>query len=238
MSVQKHSLSEQIAGEIQNMIYTKKYAPGDRLPPEDVLAKSFGVSRITIREAVLRLRILGVVEVRQGSGTYIREITPYAYVKTLLPMLSVNNNNLKDIFEVRQIIECKAAELAASRATDADLKRLREQLAKMQAYARQGSLKQYNQIDHLFHYEIACCSKNQLLITIEELISDLVENSISVGITPLNALNNSILFHSKIYEAIAKSDSTAASMLMEAHLQGGILYVEKYLETEDPPYDT
>lgn len=121
MPVQRIKLSDQVADQLRAMITAKQYRPGEKLPVESELAAEFGVSRITVREAMHKLDVMGIVEVRQGAGTFVREITPAAYIKTLLPMLSMDNNSLKDIFEIRQIIECKSAELAALNATAEDL---------------------------------------------------------------------------------------------------------------------
>lgn len=230
MPVQRVRLSDQIADQLRSRITGKQYLVGDKLPVEAELAAQFGVSRITIREAVRKLDIMGIVEVRQGAGTYVREITPNAYIKTLLPMLSMDNNSLKDIFEIRQIIECKSAELAAINAAPEDLAQVKKPLSKMAETARAGKLRQYNELDVQFHYQVARCTHNQILITIQELLSDLVDGSISMGLTPLNALEHSVIFHRKIYEAIAKGDSVSAAGLMNAHIEGGVNYAKNIMK--------
>jgi GntR family transcriptional repressor for pyruvate dehydrogenase complex len=224
MALSRPRLSDQVADELRSRIAEKQYLPGEKLPVEAELASQFGVSRITIREAVRKLDIMGIVEVRQGSGTYVREITPHGYIKTLFPMLSMDQNSLKDIFEIRQVIECKSAELAALNATPEDLIQVKKPLSRMQEAVRTGNIRQYDNLDLEFHYAVAKCTHNQVLVTIQELLSDLVEGSISLGLTPLNALEHSVVFHRKIYEAIAKKDSISASGLMNAHLEGGMIY--------------
>lgn len=230
MSIQRVKLSDQVTDKIKEMITNKQYLPGDKLPIESQLAQKFGVSRITVREAMHKLEIMGIVDVRQGAGTYIKNLTPNAYIKTLIPMLSMNKNNLKDIFEIRQIIECKSAELAAINATPEDLARVKKPLLKMAETVRMGKLKQYNELDVQFHYEVARCTHNQILVTIQELLSDLVEGSVSMGLTPMNALEHSVMFHRKIFEAIQKHDSVTASGLMNAHIEGGIVYARNIMK--------
>lgn len=230
MTVTRTRLCDQVADELRALIAGKQYLPGEKLPVEGELAAHFGVSRITVREAMRKLDIMGIVEVRQGAGTFVREITPNAYIKTLLPMLSMDNNSLKDIFEVRQVIECKSAELAALNATPEDLSQVKRVLAKMPEAARTGKLRQYNELDLQFHYAVAKCTHNQILITIQELLSDLVEGSISMGLTPLNALEHSVIFHRKIYEAIVKRDSVSATGLMNAHIEGGTNYARNIMK--------
>ena len=206
MPVQRIKLSDQVADQLRAMITAKQYRPGEKLPVESELAAEFGVSRITVREAMHKLDVMGIVEVRQ------------------------DNNSLKDIFEIRQIIECKSAELAALNATVEDLAQVKLPLSKMPEAARTGKLRQYNELDLQFHYAVAKCTHNQILITIQELLSDLVEGSISMGITPLNALEHSVIFHRKIYEAIAKHDSVSAAGLMNAHIEGGVNYAKNIMQ--------
>jgi len=230
MSVQRKRLSEQVAEQLKEMIISKQYLPNEKLPIESELGQIFGVSRITIREAVRQLDIMGILDVRQGAGTFVKEITPTTYIKALLPMLSMDNNSLKDIFEIRQIIECKSAELAAINATAEDLANVHIPLSQMAAAVQAGKLKHYNELDVRFHYEVVKCTHNQVLITIQELLSDLVEGSVSMGITPLNALEHSLLYHQKIYEAIQKHNRVSAAGLMNAHIEGGFIYAKNILK--------
>lgn len=229
MQIQRKKLSDQIAEQLRSKITDKEYLPGDKLPIETDLAKEFNVSRITIREAVHKLDLMGVLEVRQGSGTYVREITPINYIKTLLPMLSMDHNSLKDIFEVRHIIECKTAEYAALNALENDLQEMKSILKKMSIAIDMGNSVTYNSLDVQFHYLIAKATHNQILVTIQELLSDLIAGSVDVGLTPVNALEHSLVFHRKIYEAIAKKDSISAAGLMNAHLEGGVRYARDLL---------
>ncbi len=229
MPIQRKKLSDQVAEQLRAQIVDKEYLPGDKLPVEKELAEQFKVSRITIREAIHKLDFMGILEVRQGSGTYVREITPINYIRTLLPMLSMDHNSLKDIFEVRHIIECKTAEYAALNAKEDDLKEMKSVLKRMSVAINAGNSVTYNSLDVQFHYLIARSTHNQILVTIQELLSDLIEGSVSMGLTPVNALEHSLVFHRKIYEAIAKKDSISASGLMNAHLEGGVRYARNLL---------
>ena len=231
MAVNRIRLSDQIAEQLRAGIAAKQYLPGEKLPVEADLAAQFGVRRITIREAMRKLDIMGIVEIRQGAGTFVKTITPGAYIKTLFPMLSMDSNSLKDIFEIRQIIECKSAELAALNALPEDLTQIKKVLSKMPEAVRTGQLRLYNELDLQFHYAVAKCTHNQILVTIQELLSDLVEGSINMGLTPINALEHSIIFHQKIYEAIVKHDAVCAAGRMNAHIECGVNYAKSNLNT-------
>jgi len=225
MSVVRERLSDQVADELQSMIYNNKYKIGDKLPVENDLAQMFRVSRITVREAVRKLSIMGILDVRQGDGTFVKCLSPESFMKPMLPMLSLDKKNLQDIFEVRLLIECKAAELAAENATPQQLQRVRRLLDQMDTCALGDDLDDYNEYDAQFHYEIAKCSGNEVLRTIQGLLFDMIKDAIHASTSPPNALVNSCIYHKRIYEALAAHDSKNASALMGAHIEGGADYI-------------
>jgi GntR family transcriptional repressor for pyruvate dehydrogenase complex len=225
MGVVKGRLSDQVARELQAMICNNLYQIGDKLPVENDLALMFNVSRITIREAVRMLSIMGILDVRQGDGTFVKSLSPESFMKPLLPMLSLNKKNLEDIFEVRMLIECKSAELAALHSTEEQAQALRDLLDKMEACALTGDLETYNEYDARFHYEIARISANEVLRTILGLLGDMLKDAIMASISPPNAVTTSLIYHNKIYESILRHDAKSASSYMQAHLQGGADYI-------------
>jgi len=225
MSVVKDRLSDQVARELQAMICNNIYKIGDKLPVENELAQMFNVSRITVREAVRMLSIMGILDVRQGDGTFVKSLSPESFMKPLLPMLSLNKKNLQDIFEVRMLLECKAAELAALNATDEQLEVLQDLLNKMEACALNGDLENYNEYDACYHYEIARTSANEVLKTILGLLGDMVKDAIKASISPPNAMMTSCVYHKKIFESIANHDPDGAVEYMRAHIGGGADYI-------------
>lgn len=152
MPIAKTRLSDQVAQELQNMIADETYKVGQKLPVENELAQMFSVSRVTVREAVRKLSVMGILDVRQGGGTFVKCLTPESFMTPVLPMLALDKKNLNDIFEVRILIECKSAELAAQNITDAQLEKLKRLLDKMDACALQEDLDTYNQYDTKFHH--------------------------------------------------------------------------------------
>lgn len=229
MKVTKLRLSDQVAKEIQSMILNDDYKAGDKLPVENDLAKMFSVSRITIREAVSKLSLIGIVDVRQGEGTFVKELAPESFMKPLLPMLAIGKKDFQDVFEVRMLIECKNARLAARNATAAELDSLKACLNRMDECVMTGAQTHYDEFDAEFHYLVAKCGHNHVLAIIQELLAEIVEKAISFANQPPNALANSILLHRKIYDAICDRDEDEAFRLMEQHLQGGAGYVDTNL---------
>lgn len=226
MKIERTSLSDRVAEELQAMIRSAEYQVGDKLPTEGELMEKFSVSRITIREAVRKLRTMGLLEVRQGDGTFVKELTPTSFMKPLLSMLTLDKKNLRDIFEVRLVIECKSAELAAQRAEEEALRNMQTYLNRMDTAIAEGNREHYNEADMLFHYEILKSSGNQIILAIGDMIVSMIRDSISASISPPNALANSITMHKKIYTAISQKDPAEAVAAMKQHLEGGASYIE------------
>ena len=229
MRVVKDRLSDQVARELQTMICNNLYRIGDKLPVENDLAQMFQVSRVTIREAVRMLSIMGILDVRQGDGTFVKSLSPESFMKPLLPMLSLNKKNLSDIFEVRLLIECKAAELAAQNADDDSLETLNDLLNKMDACALNNDLENYNMYDTRFHYEIARVSSNEVLKTIQGLLGDMVQDTIKASTSPPNALMLSCIYHKKIYDSLVRHEPERAVEYMHAHIKGGAEYIRGHV---------
>ena len=162
IATSKVRLADRVASDIQSMIFDK-YQPGDKLPVENELAQLFSVSRVTVREAIKQLNTLGIVDVRQGDGTFVKQLSPASFMRPMLPMLTLSNVDLEDIFEARILIEGHAAECAAKLATDEEILRLKSTLDEMEQVAITGEILSYNECDVRFHNEIACYIHNQVI---------------------------------------------------------------------------
>lgn len=138
------------------------YGPGDRLPPERELAHRLGVSRPSTREAVIALEVAGIVEVRTGSGIYVRLSGPVSDLR-LRQLLSADPGpGPYEALEVRRLLEGEAAFRAATRLTDADLAALRQTLAAMRDDPGPVPLRG-DAPDRAFHERIAAASGNSVL---------------------------------------------------------------------------
>src|SRR5581483_5611779 len=130
-TVRREGLTEQLVQKFEDLVLRGTILPGERLPPERELAEMLGVSRSSLRQALKALQIMGVLEVRQGSGNYlssnakeILQVPP----KVLVPLRGLSQ---AELFEVRRALEAESAGSAAQRATAADLERIRSKLAGM-----------------------------------------------------------------------------------------------------------
>src|SRR5215813_6463482 len=126
-------LSDSIANQVEELIVNGKLGPGHALPPERVLAQRFGVSRPSLREALLRLEARGLLKVARGGGFAVTDVTAPTLTDPLVHLLQRHPSAEQDVIELRHGLELVAAHFAAERATRSDragLKRAYERLLK------------------------------------------------------------------------------------------------------------
>ncbi|MEI6945868.1 FadR/GntR family transcriptional regulator [Paraflavisolibacter sp. H34] len=157
--ITKKSLSEEVAEKIREQIAGGRYLPGDRLPIEPELMKSFGVGRSTIREAIKLLTNAGLLRAQQGVGTFVEQAGPLR--ETMDQRLQRAKE--QEVDEIRQLLELKIAEKAARNRTEEDLEKISQHLAARKAAAVEGSLADCVEADIAFHTAIAVASGNDIL---------------------------------------------------------------------------
>lgn len=218
MSIQqipKNNVSEIVFQQIKQAITSGEWKQGEKIPSENEFAKKMGVSRMTVRGALQRLSTLGIVESRQGEGTFVCELNGGQYINSIIPLVTLERQDVFYMFEFRRILECEAAALAASRATPASIKALKDNydmMATLDAFSKECSL-----IDMQFHFEIARITQNPMLIQVFGILQDVFLKSIE-KVSHIMAENNALLYHSAIIEAIDKRDAAEAKRLMAEHL--------------------
>src|SRR5512141_1199954 len=144
-AVEPQRLYRRIAEQIAQLIRRGEYRPGDRLPPERDLAHQLGVSRPSVREALIALEVEGYVEVRVGSGVYVTRRRPATGAADSLPA----DSGPFELISARRLLESECAALAARVATPAQVKRIKAALLAMQRDRRRSVMPLEN--DHRFH---------------------------------------------------------------------------------------
>ena len=227
MAKPKERLGDRITTELQNLIFSP-YNQGDKIPTEGILADQFSVSRITIREAITHLKSKGILDVRQGDGTFVSGLTPSSFMKPILPMLKLKKTDIEDIFEVRILIESQAARSAASRGLTAEeTANLHDILKQMDQVAIEKNTILYNNLDLDFHQCIARYSHNEVLSTIHELLLDLIKETIQKTCNGPEHILNSIIYHNRIVKAIDERNSELAGQMMTHHITDGLEFIRK-----------
>lgn len=207
-------LYEQVVQRLREHVADSGLRAGDRLPPERELAERLGVSRASVKQAIVVLEVQGLVEVRHGGGTYLRreslEIEP-------VDELVARKRRLPDVLDAREALETKLAELAARRRTDADLAELDAALADMRREVADGRLGLDG--DRRFHAAVTAAAHSALLADFMRTIAGEIAESRGESLRQPGRPSRSLAQHERIAEAIRAGDARAAVTAMRRHLR-------------------
>ncbi|WP_430293256.1 FadR/GntR family transcriptional regulator [Pseudomonas sp. B1-22] len=210
--IQKRSLVDIALEQIRLRIDDGSWPLGQRLPPEPELAETLGISRNTVREAVRVLTFSGVLEVRQGDGTYVR-----ACANPLDTMLVLARSSVEQALEARGIIEVEASRLAAERRTDADILALHEAL-EASAIRHGGALDDYIAHDLVFHQRVVDSAHNPVLSELYRYFSQVIRAGLERTIGDPSRPQPSFELHRELLDAIERGDADAAARANRALL--------------------
>lgn len=211
----KQKISSQVYEQLLAQIKSNAWEEGAKLPSEHELQQQFGVSRISIREAMQRLKTLGVVETRQGEGSFIRKVTSDNYRDMMVPMFMIDKNSLQEILEYRMVMEVGSTEIAATRITQEECEALEEIVVRMEQNTT--DIKRFAYDDNLFHMGIAKATKNTMLINVVLFMQDLLSRSMESIVTHLG-MHDGRYYHRVILEALKVHDKEEAVRLMRKHV--------------------
>jgi GntR family transcriptional regulator, transcriptional repressor for pyruvate dehydrogenase complex len=238
-AVPGESLPEQIAQRIEDLIAAgAPIEPGTRLPSERELAQLFGVSRLSVREAVHRLEALDLVVVRRGAGTFVARSAPAPGSEPSEPSLP-KSTNVEELFEVRRLLEPAAAKWAALRAdrhTLLPLQRLAERFEAAAGAPHEG-VEQLVISDIALHVEIARCADNVLLSRLLEGLYDLTRAQLGYSLRREGRAAETAVEHGRIVAAIAAGDGEAAREAMLTHLAAAEASIRAIVSGTSDPVD-
>lgn len=204
--VQPQKSHELLAEQMIEQIRSGAWSPGQKLPSVVDLSAAYGVGRSTMREAISALKATGWLFVRHGGGTFVSETLPNVATSTEESLFQ-HADSLKELLEVRKVLESGAAMLAATNHTEEDLKILSNILDRMEASLAEQSSVNGEQADVDFHLAIAAASHNSLLAQLMESLSQRLRETIRDTRTiwfSQEAATAARLYeeHRRIYEAI------------------------------------
>jgi len=192
------------------------FSPGQRIPSERELAEALAVGRSGVREALKSLTLLGLLEVRPSSGTYLSSSSSSLLPQVIEWGLLLGEPRVYDLMETRSRLEVWVAELAAERRDDATVARLRDLVAVM---ARaEGDLSAYIEADVEFHLTIGRASGNEVLANLLNSIQSLLGVWARRVLESAGETRTSLAMHVPILEAIERRDVAAARTAMQAHM--------------------
>jgi GntR family transcriptional repressor for pyruvate dehydrogenase complex len=232
--VKTRRLYEDIVEQIKQFITGGELKPGDKLLAEREMAERLQVSRVSVREAIKALEMLGFVDIRPGDGTFVRDTNTDDIIRPLAMFLAVERNSLLDMFEVRRIFETATAGLAADRAEAHEVEHIRTLLEKMKDGINLQDSEKGEEFDTAFHYAVAEATHNSLLTKLFRTVSEEFAKAISTARRQLflDSSDNPqkiIDQHTRVFEAIQRGDAKGASEAMLEHLTFAELELRKRL---------
>ena len=202
--------------KLRSLIEEGAYQAGMKLPPERVLSREWNVCRPAVREAIKALSILDVLESRRGDGTYVKSLAGLskgwqAEVGSFEP-----DFDMLELLEVRKMIEPRAAGLAAVRASEEQLRKIKQQLVEQEGQLQDRGL--IGKFDLLFHDSIIRASGNRILIELNQDLNSRLRKSRGITATTAPDMFKMFRDHNAIFEAIARGQSDQAEQAMLEHL--------------------
>jgi GntR family transcriptional repressor for pyruvate dehydrogenase complex len=206
----------EVARRLMDLFTTGDLEPGTRLPPERQLATTLGVGRSAVREALAALEILGIVDVRPGSGTYLRGTASELLPQTLRWGLLIGQKNTAELLELRSGLEIYVARLAAGRAAASDLRSLSGSLERKRSGV--GELKAFARADLDFHNALASAAGNDTLVDLLQVVRSLLQVYADRAVHDEAEARTAIDEHDAVFRAIETRDEDAAASAMATHM--------------------
>jgi GntR family transcriptional regulator, transcriptional repressor for pyruvate dehydrogenase complex len=212
---------EEVTEALLNFIRKGILKPGDKLDSVQQLAEKFQVGRSAIREALTALKAMGLVEMKQGEGTFICEFEPNQISSILSTALLMNKEDVRNLLEVRKIIEVGTVVAAAAKARNEDLFLISQALLEMKNNLGNEVLGEKADLE--FHMAIARASQNPLLVCLMERVSGMIVDAMRETrrlVLYSNQTTMEQLFeeHQLIFQAIKEHDEETARNAMLTHL--------------------
>jgi GntR family transcriptional repressor for pyruvate dehydrogenase complex len=213
--VKRANVKEQIFAQLRDQIVAGAWPPGSKIPSQNELTRKLGVSRVSLREAVHMLASLGLLESRQGGGTFVKEYSGEILFSPLFPMIALDTTDLFNVLEYRRIVEKGTAALVAEKAGEKEIDDL--EAAYREMLHRKENLHAFARADLDFHLALARATGNPIIIKVNNIIESVLSASMDRIVSSLG-VSDGLTFHRRILNAIKAHNAGLAESLMEEHL--------------------
>ncbi len=204
-SVRRSNLVDEVITQLRQMIESRDAQPGDRLPSEAEMAKSLGVGRSTLREAIRVLAHLGLVESRSGTGTFITG----QHLRAVAETPDVSIHDLQQTLDFRYGVEVIACRLAAQNRSDSQMQEMKARWEACMALGSGDDYAEFAKRDYEFHRSVVAASQNPLLLKAYELGAEAIQRS-SRTLLQLGPLQPMLHFHDALIESIEQQNQAEA----------------------------
>ncbi len=213
-------IADQVFDQLHDLVLRAEFKPGEKIMTERELSEAFQVSRTSIRSAVNKLVVMGILEQRQGQGTFVRQPGGGTH-SYMAGIMESHNATMRDLLEVRMGIECNGAALAAKRARPADIEFLEMTIAEIETQVKAGRLGSH--ADARFHMAIAFATHNPLQIFIMKQFYDFLAYGIRENLFALDreSIDSDTVHrqHIQIMTAIKNHDAPKAYTATKHHIE-------------------
>ena len=217
--LERRKVYEQIAEQLLAQISSGRLRPGDVLPPERELTESFGVGRSSIREALRMLESQGVISAANGGALVVADAASPLNSSLRLLFTLDERTGIHDLFELRRILDCEAAALAAERRTDKHLEEMGAAIDEMDAsLGTSGRADDFIDADLRFHLAVAEATGNRLLLHSMQAVRDVVRRALMTVFFIPQSPEQALVEHRAVRRAIAAGDGARARQEMFDHL--------------------
>jgi GntR family transcriptional repressor for pyruvate dehydrogenase complex len=223
----RETVAAEITRNLLAYLLSGKFKPGERIPSERKLSEGLGVGRSVVREALKSLTVLGLIDVRQGDGTYLKRTDSDLLPQAIEWGLLLGAKRITDLVEARHHLEVLMAGLAAERRDEAALVEMRRCVKIME---RSHDATEFVSADIAFHYAVAAAAGNQSLLQIMKSIRALLQVWISRVMQSPESSGPTWEEHQAVLDAIVRRDASEARLAMERHMEGATRRLERTLE--------
>jgi len=221
--VKKEKLNDVVFAQMKDLLIKGAWKQGERIPSEDDLANKFGVSRITIRQALQRLTSMGLIETRPGKGRFVCVPEVGQLMEQLLPTVYLDDCSMTQVNEFREMMDAWSAKLAAQRATAEDVAEMERNYQAMAKCAKKEKWQEFAMLDLDFHVKIGQSTHNTLITRTYGILYDVLRNSMVQIVERMGF--RALEFHRQLIDAIAAHDAVAAEEIARNHVENNRYYI-------------
>jgi GntR family transcriptional repressor for pyruvate dehydrogenase complex len=230
--IKKVSTASKVFDSLYQMIVSGQFKRGQKLPAQEELARQFGVSRNTLREAMNKLYAMGLLSSHQGIGTVVESPNPGGYLSALSGQFLLDTLSVREFIEARICIELTAVRLAVARAGQQDIKRLFRIIDRQKLAFENNDAEEFTRQDAAFHMGLTQLSGNRVLMKFLQTIQDMLYRFIGEVVQLPGAISDAMRFHRRVTEAIAAKDVQLAEREIVSHLFDVVRRIESNLKID------
>lgn len=225
--IRRTKISDEVLAQLKQNILSGVWQTNERLPSESALCELFQVSRISIRTALHKLEAIGLIETRNGEGTYVRSMDSSCVMLPLLQDLTISPSGILELLEFRESVDRLSCRLAAERGTPEEIDQLEQIYGQMEQCAHLNDQEGFTRADIAFHRQIAEMSGNSFIIRVLNIVDDVYR-------AHLHRMNQTISLvfsldsHRRLTDAIRAKDRELAAKIISESIQDSMREVRQW----------